>query len=128
MSHTVTIKLEIRDVDAFERACVSLGLTFLRGATRCQWEPGANRKCAHAVQFGGISNYQLGLQQNSDGSYSLIQAAYVPNELRNAIGNEAVKLQDAYSAQVAIAQLQSEGYSVNSWVNELGETIVEAIQ
>ena len=128
MSHTVTLKLEIRDIDAFERACVSLGLTFLRGATTCQWEPGARRKCSHAAQFGQLNEWQIGLQQQSDASYSLIVAGYQPSQIRNAIGDEAIKLQDAYSAQVAVAQLQAEGYSVNTWVNERGETIVEAIQ
>ena len=128
MSHIATIKLEIKDINAFGAACRSLGLVILPEVTRCQWEPGATQKCDYVMQLGSLSNYQLGLQRQTNGSYSLIQAAWVPNQLRDVIGDKAINLQDAYAREVAIAQLQSEGYSVTTWTNDQGEIVVEAYQ
>ncbi len=143
MSHVATIELQIKDLDALERACKTLGLELVRGQESYRWyghhvgdyplpagfSAADLGKCNHAIRIPGVSSYEVGVVQRGD-SYTLLWDFYGSQGrlMQDHIGASGIKLQDQYAAQVSISQLQSEGYSVNTWTNDQGEIIVEATQ
>ena len=143
MSHVVSISLEIKDLDALARACESLGLKLNLGQESYRWY-GTHigdypipvgftvddlGKCSHAITLPGSNAYEIGVVSR-DGHYTLLWDFYgrQGKQMADKVGYDGQNLVDAYSRELTISHLQSEGYAVSTWTNEFGETIVEAVQ
>lgn len=62
MSHIVTTKTVITDLDAMERACANIGLEFMRDQTSFKWYESTPQKCDHAIRLPNNDRaYEIGL-------------------------------------------------------------------
>jgi hypothetical protein len=125
-SHVAEIDLEVRDLDALERACHRLGLEFRWGQKSYRWWgthvgdyplPAGFTvddlgKCSHAIAIPNNSQaYEVGVVQKADGSYGLlwdfIGGGY---GLEAVVGSECKKLTDEYSIAVAESSAAAQGW------------------
>jgi hypothetical protein len=142
MSHVATIELIVKDLEALEIACKSLGLELVRDQHTYQWygrhvgdyplpkgfTPADLGKCSHAIRVAGNpSAYEVGVVQSQDG-YTLLWDFYGSQgkAMQDCIGANGLKLQDAYATQVAISHYQSQGYYVTTAVQEDGQIVLTA--
>jgi len=128
MSHVATIELIVKDLDALELACKSLGLELVRDQHTYQWYGRHLGKCSHAIRVAGNpSAYEVGVVQSQDG-YTLLWDFYGSQgkAMQDCIGRDGLKLQDAYATQVAISHYQSQGYYVTTAVQEDGQIVLTA--
>ena len=126
-SHVVDVDVEIRDLDAFERACSNLGLTFERGRTNYRWfgqhvgdyplPKGFSAedmgKCEHAAHRTDGKGYGLGLCKRGN-HYRLIFDFYGSggSALEEKIGKRAKTITAAYSVEVCTAKARQLGWRV----------------
>ena len=115
ISHVVSIKIEVRDLEALRRAAESLGLEFRNGQRSHRWygrwvgdhplPEGITTdqlgKCDHALAVAGNSNaYEIGIVGQQDGSYRLLydfwQGGY---GLQEKVGKDCSKLIEAYAVE-----------------------------
>lgn len=149
MSHVATIDLHITDLDALELACKSLGLELIRGKTEYKWygrhvgdyplPAGFSKdelgKCEHAIRVSSgtasqnSNAYEVGVCKRKDGKpgYTLLWDFYAGGlGLEKAIGANAGKLKQNYSAQVACKQLRKQGMRVAMRQDEKGNIKIKA--
>lgn len=134
MSHITKIGLQIKDLDALEKACRRLGLTLKRDQKTFKWygrfvgdspgipgvKPEDYGKCDHAISVDGKPQaYEIGLVRRGDGKgydmhwdswnrgYGLVEA--VGYDQKDTAGN---KLKDWYAAEVARKQMSRQGFTV----------------
>lgn len=142
MSHVVDMKIEIRDMQALEKACSRLGLELVKNQKTYKWfgrsvgdypvpegftadELG---KCDHAIRVkGNAGAYEVGVVKRKDGpGYQLIwdfwQGGY---GLQEKIGADGGLLKQHYAAQVAKKQLLREGYRVEERINRHGDLLLK---
>lgn len=137
MSHVVTFKLQVKDLDALERACGRLGLELIRGkktfkwygrwvndyhATDAAYQQGIKTsdygKCEHAIAVKGNSGaYEIGVMQDKDGGYRLVWDFFgggygLCEKISYTAGKDAQKLEDWYQAEVTAQHLAEQGYYV----------------
>lgn len=131
MSHVVQIELEIKDLDALAKSAEQLGLELVRGQQTYKWYghsvgdyPIPNGftandlgKCEHALRVKGNPRaYEIGLVRTRGkvGSYTMLWDFYGGGfGLQEKVGDDAVKLQNEYAAQVSMRQMQRKGYRVS---------------
>ncbi|MBI4472202.1 MAG: DUF2997 domain-containing protein [Acidobacteria bacterium] len=113
MSHVVSVKVVIRDLNALEMAAKRCGLELHRGQRSYRWfgrwvgdytlpqgfKPEQLGKCDHALTIpGNPQAYEVGVVQNADGTCTLLYDFWAGGYgLEAAIGKTAKKLTDEYS-------------------------------
>lgn len=127
MSHITSIKVQVKDLEAFQAACRRLGLEFLRDQKTYMWYgtsmPDGGRnfmryaalpegltletlgKCDHAVRVPG-SSYELGLVKWGD-HYNLV---WDEMGFAQTLGTGGEKLMQAYAIEAAKLEAQRQGY------------------
>jgi len=143
MSHVTTIKMEIKDLEALEQACLKVGLVFKHNQKNYRWygrfvgdyreqgtDPKDMGKCDHAI---GIPNnntaYEIGVCQK-DGHYVLRWDFWAGGAgLAAVAGDKCSNLTEAYTQVVAMKEAtkfaEAEGYTVTSeWDAETSETVI----
>src|SRR4030095_5590103 len=130
MSHITKIGLQIKDLDAPDKACRRLGLELVRGQkTMTGYSVG---QCEHVVRVKDAvaGTYEIGLVKRADGkgyelqwdghmgpSYAPAKALYervgysLPDYGKAASTN---KLRDWYAAEVARKQMARQGFMVKT--------------
>ena len=144
MSHVTQLEIEVKDLGALERACTALGLELVRDQQTYRWYGHsvgdtplpkgftANDlgKCQHAIRIPGDSRaYEIGVVPRRDGreGYTLLWDSWAGGYGMVAkVGQEAEKLSDQYSAQVAIAELMNDGFSVEQTTDQEGCIVIDA--
>lgn len=141
MSHVVSIKTELRDLDAVEAACKELGLTLKRGQKSIKWygrwvndydaadaayklgiKTEDYGKSDHAITVPG-SGYEVGLLRNpATGGYKLYFDFYGHNgqAIQKAIGQNGEKLVQLYATHKATSDLRKKGMIVQRQVGANG--------
>jgi hypothetical protein len=125
-SHVVSIKIEVRDLDALEQAAVALGLQFRRGQTSYKWYGRYMRDsqlpegitedqlghCDHALGIAGDSAaYEIGIVAQADGSYRLLWDSWHGGYgLLDKIGENAEKLIARYAVEKARSECENLGW------------------
>ena len=141
MSHVASIELEIKDLDALDEACETLGLELVRGQKTYKWwghsvgdyplptgfKASDLGKSEHAIRIPGDKNaYEIGVVPRRDGKpgYTLLWDFYAGGYGMEAkVGKDACKLKQAYSAAVATRHYRKLGYRVSVEKKE-GERLV----
>jgi hypothetical protein len=133
MSHVVSIKTELRDIEAVKKACAELGLVFKENQKTIRWfgqwvndysaEDAAYKlgikteqygTCDHAIEVPG-SDYDVGLLQNPDtGGYRLYFDFFGQHghRIQEAIGQNGQKLLQYYAAHKVAMEAKMKGYFV----------------
>jgi len=138
MSHVVTMKVRVTDLDCLERAADRLGLELVRGQKTYRWfgkwvndyhaedaayrdgvDPSQYGKCDHVLRVRGVSGaYEVGLVDDGEGGFRVIYDFYNGGfGLMGHIGDgekDCNKLMREYSKQVAIDQLEEQGFVFDS--------------
>lgn len=136
MSHITKIGLQIKDLDALDKACRRLGLSLIRGQRTHKWygrfvgdSPGIAEiqrkdygKCEHAIKVNGNAQaYEIGLVRRADGKgYEMVWDSWKGGfGLAEATGydakdTKATKLRDWYAAEVARKQMARQGFTVTA--------------
>ena len=134
MSHVVSIKTELRDIDAVKAACADLGLTFKQNQKTIRWfgswandyarDDAAYKlgikveqygTCDHAIEVPG-SNYDIGLLRNPDtGGYRLYFDFWGQNghTIQAALGQHGETLLQYYAKHKTIAEMRKLGHMVS---------------
>jgi len=135
MSHVAKMEVEIKDLDALEQACESLGLELARGQKHYKWyghsvgdypmPAGFTErdlgKCDHAIRIPGDNKaYEIGVCESKTGSgYTLLwdfwQGGY---GMQAKVGTKGEKLADAYGAKMTAAHWRQKGFRVTETVEE----------
>jgi len=134
MSHVVSIKTELRDLDAVKAACQELGLTFRENHKTISWygewvndydaedaayklgiTPDQYGKCDHAIEVPG-SLYTVGLLRNpATGGYRIYFDFYGKEgrRIQEVLGKNGQKLLQYYAAHKAAMEARRKGYIVS---------------
>ncbi|MDP2663651.1 MAG: DUF1257 domain-containing protein [Dehalococcoidia bacterium] len=123
MSHITTIEVEVKDLQALEKACERLGLTLARGQTTFKWYGSQAAACAHAIKVPG-ANYEVGVVQK--GRNFTLQADFFDYHLGGKVGPNGQKLIQAYAVEAAKAQARKQGYSVREEAQADGTIVLRA--
>src|ERR1039458_6688516 len=102
MSHIVSIKLVIRDLDALIAAVKALGLEFMRGQKTHRAFASNVGQCDYAIRVPGNDRaYEVGVVREATGDYTpqcdFWRGGY---GLEEKIGKDGQKLIQEYAAQV----------------------------
>jgi hypothetical protein len=119
MSHITKIGLQIKDLDALDKACGRLGLELMRGQQTFKAYTRIN-KCDHAIRVKDNADaYEIGLVKRADGkgydvSWDSFNGGY---GLCKVVGYGSVKpnadrLKDWYAAEVSRKQMARQGFQV----------------
>jgi hypothetical protein len=117
------IKSQIKNLDSLERACERLGLTLHRESRSATYYSGQRASCDHTISIPG-TQYQVGVKQAADGTYSLLADTYDPT-LRRAVGDRCAKLTQAYNIEESRRQARMKGMDVTERVLEDGTIRLE---
>jgi ribosomal protein L34 len=135
--------MDIKDLDALEKACNEMGLEFIPNQKTYKWwghhvgdyplPKGFSKadmgKCDHAVRIKGDSEaYEVGIVKRRDGrpGYTMLFDFFAGGKgLMKKIGDNADLLTQEYSVQVNIKKAKQKGFTVTrKTVN--GEVILNA--
>jgi len=148
MSHVVSIKTEIKDLEALKEACKKCGLEFREGQKKYKWygthvgdyprpegfTAADDGKCDHAIGVPGNNQaYEIGVTKKKNGkegfdiTYDFWNGGY---GLEKVAGKGCENLVDAYSQTVALKQAtkfaQAQGWSVShEFDQETNETVIK---
>jgi hypothetical protein len=131
MSHVVSIKTELFDLNAAKAACAELGLIFKEGQKTIRWfgewvndyaaDDAAYKlgistdqygKCDHAIEVPG-SGYDIGLIHNpKTGGHKLYFDFYGSNgkKIQNAVGENGQKLLQYYGKHKVLIEAKKKGW------------------
>lgn len=134
MSHVVSVNVTVQDLQALERACTELGLTFLRDQKHHAWygrwvndysrsdaaylqsgiKPENYGKCEHAIKVPG-SNYEIGVYTNPKGKgYVLAYDNYSTGRvISEKLGAGLEKLKQGYAVALASMKAKAQGWIVS---------------
>lgn len=135
MSIIATVELEIKDLQAVDRACKRLGLEFRRGQkTFRQHLSHGNTGCDHAISVPGNSQaYEIGMISKKKGVYELRFDHWQGGHgLMAKVASDKKRLNDvnlfrqAYAAEVAIGEFRRAGYRYRETTDEKGCIMLEA--
>lgn len=131
MSHVTALAVEVKNLEAMKKACVSLGLEFREGQKTHKWygtwvrdynaedaaykqgiSPETYGMCEHAI---GIPNndqaYEVGLVGTENGTFKVVYDFYNGGYgLESIIGKRAETLMQEYSVEASKQLLQEQGY------------------
>ena len=134
MSHVVKVELEVRDLQALEAACASLGINFDRTAKEWRWfgswmndYNGEDAAFTHGIKpdrYGKADagvirvpgcGYDIGIYAvpGKEGTYCLIYDFYAGGHgIEKALGKALPDLNKAYGAEVFKKQMKAKGLQV----------------
>jgi hypothetical protein len=136
MSHVATVELEVKDLDALERACKRLGLVLRLGQQTYKWwgthvgdyplPEGFTEedlgKCEHAIADPNNRHaYEIGLVKRRDGKpgYTLLWDFFGGGQgLQEKVGENCKALRQAYAIEVARKSMQAKGYQLREVVQD----------
>lgn len=114
MSHITTIDIEIKDLDALDAACKRCGLELHRGKESFKWWGHRDKRCSHAIGVpGNAEAYEIGVVKREQGGFGLeLDQDAGDVELVELCGRDCQALKQAYAVEVAMAEAQRQGMTV----------------
>lgn len=125
MSHVSSIDLEINDLQALEKMCKEMGLTFVKDKKTYTWYgrfmgdyPLAKGmkvedlgKCSHAIKVPG-SAYEIGVCKQKDGTFRLTYDFWGPGKIiSDKLGHDLEKLKQMYATNKIEIEAKRKGYT-----------------
>lgn len=144
MSHVVSMKIKIKSLNALKRAAKTCGLELVRDVKTYKWfgrhvgdfpmPEGFTKddlgKCDHVLRVIGANHqtYEVGVVKSKTGSgYELLwdfwQGGY---GLEKAVGKNGQKLMQQYAYEVALAEANASGYTVEKIMQNDGSILLVA--
>jgi hypothetical protein len=132
VSHVTAVDLEIKDLDCLAEAAEEIGLELMRDQKKWKWygrwvrdyhaddaaykngvDPKDYGKCDHALRVKDRPNdYEAGLYLQPDGTYKMAFDFFGSGiHMKNAVGEKAGKLKQAYAKAVAVKSLKKKGFT-----------------
>lgn len=144
MSHVVSIRCKIKDLDALEKAAKSLGLDFVKQATYRWWGHSVGDyplpagfttkdlgKCEYAIKIPKNNHaYEVGVvpSKTTAGEYELLFDFYAGGQgLMAKIGKDASLLTQQYKIETARKNLPV-GFSIESTILPNGDVVLDAVK
>jgi hypothetical protein len=130
MSHVAQVSIDIRDLDALEQACKTLGLELRRGQKTHRYYGGAQGPCEHAIGVvDGSSHYEIGLVSRGEGKpgWQLAWDSWSAG-LREKVGNDLGKLKQQYAVAVATRTAQRQGLRVQQTIGANGSIVLRCVK
>lgn len=131
MSHLVTMKCKITDLDALDEACKQRGVELVRGQQTFKHFAGRRSPCTHAIRVPNNPDaYEIGVILSGTGQEFSLQAdewagAY---GMTAKVGQGCEQLAQEYAVQTSVLQLMSEGYQVQLDRQEDGRIFLTATE
>lgn len=147
MSHMVCSKVRITDLEILKKALEKFPkLKWKEGQTKYKWfgryaddyhdEDAAykdgirtkdyGKKCAHAISMPGESDYEIGVVEREDGSYSLVWDFYGSGQaISNYIGKGAELLMTEYSREFILDYAARNGFIMNEYTDSDGNLVLD---
>ncbi len=147
MSHVATIEIDIKDINALDRAAKRLGMTLVQGQQTYKWYgrsvgdyplPQGFKaedlgKCEHALVVDGADKqtYEVGVVRRRDGrpgfvlQWDFFAKGY---GLEARVGKDCQKLRQAYALEVAKMQAQRKGFRVTEQMQADGSVDLIAVK
>jgi hypothetical protein len=143
MSHEVNQRMTVQEteLDALGRAVEALGGQLIRGMNS-YWCYEGQRPCDHVIRVAGTTPgelYEVGLRRKSDGTYATMCDFYGRGKRLGELfgkgdgkgagvtghnwGQNLDGLKDRFTQEVAVEQLEADGYSVE--VEELPDGTIQ---
>lgn len=152
MSHIADVDVLIKDLPSAEATAKHYGGELVYGQTTHKWynaflndwqdpraavnrrDPATFGKCAHAIKFPGI-NYEIGLAQNADGSFTPIYDNYGydgsrhdGHKLEQLMGVGLKGFVDKYTEISTLRKLARQGWRVTRSVGADGAVELVAVK
>ena len=108
MSHFVTIKTQIRDIEALRAACSELGLTVLQNA-KARGYGGSEVQADYVIRLKGP--FDVALNQQKDKTHAL-STDWWGGHVEKEIGKDYSKLMQLYAGHKAIREARKKGHLV----------------
>ena len=108
MSHFVTIKTQIKDIQALQDACAEMGLLVLQNTAARGYE-GNRHRGEYVIALKGP--YDVALNRLSDGTFGLT-ADWWDGHVEKEVGKDYGKLLQLYGVHKAMREARQRGYSV----------------
>lgn len=144
MSHVAKVDIEVKDLAALKNACSALGLELVEGQKQYRWfgrsvgdyplPAGFTKddlgKCDHAIRIPGNARaYEIGVVARKDGKagFHLLWDSWLGGYgMQNRVGQGCKTLKQHYGVQVAIRQVQKQGYRARVEMKGDGSMVVRA--
>jgi len=108
MSHFVTIKTQIKDIEALKSACSELGLAVLQNA-KARGYGGSEVQADHVIRLKGP--FDVALNQQKDKTFAL-STDWWGGHVEKEIGKDYTKLMQLYAVHKAIREAKKKGHLV----------------
>lgn len=114
MSHVVSIKLEVNDLNVLESVVRGLGCEFVRGLKEHRYWSGRKSPCEHVIRVPG-TNYEIGVVQAKDShnketnGYTLAYDSY-GRVIDKVLGPQLQHLNENYVKALAKKKLSRKGF------------------
>jgi hypothetical protein len=142
MSHVISMKVKINDLECLARAAKRCGLELVKDQKTYKWwgrsvgdypiPAGFTAqdlgKCDHAIRIPGNSHsYEIGVVKNKTGpGYVLLFDFYGQEKtLIPKVGKNGELLEMAYAVEIAKKDMISQGYTIRERINRHGDVIIE---
>jgi hypothetical protein len=125
MSHTAVLEIEVRDLEALDKACQEVGAELVLDKKKFKCYAG-QEDCQHAIRVlnGTDRTFEIGVLQETKDSYSLKTDFYGGGYgLEKVVGQNACLLFQAYDAQVFQKNLPF-GWTVSRQVQTNGDVVM----
>lgn len=139
MSHVVMIELEVKDLDAVEKAAKDLGGELVRNQKTFRWyghwmndysaedaaykqgiKPEDYGKCEHIIRHPNCS-YDIGLVKKEGGGYRVVADEWFSGGLTKVFGQGMQALKQRYGTHVAAKIMRGQGFIVNEIKTKTGD-------
>ena len=115
MSHITKVKVSITDLDALAEACIALGGELKLDVKKYMMYGNQKVDCFATIKFAGVP-YEIGVQQQKDGTYALEADFWGSGGLTQKVGKDAVMLDQQYKSAVVKKEMKKKGFRVSkSW-------------
>lgn len=131
MSHITELKVVILDLNDLKIVAEKLGLEFKEDQKTFRWYANSKGKCDHALSVKGKANaYEIGITKNPNAAgYTLKSDFFMGGQgLEDCVGKNGSKLNQNYSARVAIKQARRDGFRVQQSKNSKGDILLKLSQ
>lgn len=128
MSHISKVKVELKNLDALERALLPLNLELVRNQKTFRAYRQGN-PCEHLIRSTTNEKaYEIGVVQNQDGTYALAWDTFLGGRgMVELAGKDCCNIMQNYAVEEAQTQMESAGYVVERTHQENGTVQLQCL-
>jgi hypothetical protein len=129
MSHVATVNVEIKDLEALDKACRKLGLELVRDQRHFRYYSGSLEACDHVIRVPGNKQaYEIGVRKAGK-HYNLAHDDFAGGHGMVALaGPGCQKIVQRYAAEASIAEARRQGFRVKEQLQTNGTIRLELVR